>query len=174
LWQGLVAMTSFLVRLIYPYGSEAGVTDLQFWEWPGSIAAFGLGVIGWRLGILNVASIAGYLPGPGQAVYSATKAFVRSFSQALTEETRGTGVRVTMLCPGPVETDFAAAAGYPEQPKGNPLMRVLTASQVAAAGWAGLRAGQAAVVPDLATRIGLQTLRFLPWRVVARSASGER
>jgi len=67
-----------------------------------------------RGGILNVASTAGYLAGPGQAVYNATKAFVRSFSQALTEETRGTGVRVTALCPGPVTTEFAAAAGYPD------------------------------------------------------------
>ena len=50
---GLVAATSFLVRLVYAYGSEAGKTDLQFWEWPGSIAAFGLGIIGRELGWLN-------------------------------------------------------------------------------------------------------------------------
>jgi hypothetical protein len=50
---GLVAVTSFLVRLVYAFGSEAGRTDLQFWEWPGSIAAFGLGVIGWDLGWLQ-------------------------------------------------------------------------------------------------------------------------
>ncbi len=50
---GLVAVTSFLVRLVYAYGSEAGRTDLQFWEWPGSIAAFGLGIIGRDLGWLN-------------------------------------------------------------------------------------------------------------------------
>lgn len=126
-------------------------------------------------GILNVASIAGYLPGPGQAVYNATKAFVRSFSEALTEETRGTGVRVTALCPGPVVTEFSQRAGYGDAPpKGNPLMRVLPASAVAAAGWEGLAAGRPVVVPDLGTRIGLQTLRFLPWRLIARTAAGRQ
>jgi len=125
-----------------------------------------------RGGILNVASIAGYLPGPGQAVYNATKAFVKSFSQALTEETRGTGVRVTALCPGPVDTEFATTAGYPDPtPRGNPLMKVMSAPAVAAAGWTGMKAGRPVVVPDLGTRIGLQTLRFLPWRVIARSAA---
>ncbi len=122
-------------------------------------------------GVLNVASIAGYLPGPGQAVYHATKAFVKSFSEALAEETRGTGVQVTALCPGPVRTEFARTAGYAEEAKGNPMMPVRSAAEVAAAGWDGLMAGHAVVVPDLPTRIGLQALRFLPWRLVARSAS---
>ncbi len=122
--------------------------------------------------ILNVASIAGYLPGPGQAVYHASKAFVRSFGLALAEETRGTGVSVTTLSPGPVRTEFAAAAGYAEgEVRGRPLMPVLSAGDVAAAGWAGLLAGHPEVVPDLGTRIGLQTLRFLPWRLVARSTA---
>ena len=120
--------------------------------------------------ILNVASIAGYLPGPGQAVYHASKAFVRSFSQALSEETRGTGVSVTVLCPGPVRTEFARTAGYAEEVRGNPLMRIRPAADVAATGWAGLMAGRAEVVPDVGTRIGLQLLRFVPWRLVARTA----
>ena len=121
-----------------------------------------------RGGILNVASIAGYLPGPGQAVYNASKAFVKSFSQALSEETRNTGVRVTTLCPGPVATAFATVAGYPRPTSRNPLMRVASASAVAAAGWQGLAAGKPVVVPDLLTRIGLQSLRVLPWQVIAR------
>jgi short-subunit dehydrogenase len=122
-----------------------------------------------RGGILNVASIAGYLPGPGQAVYNASKAFVKSFSQALSEETRGTGVRVTALCPGPVSTEFNAVAGYPESTSRNPSMRVASAATVAAAGWRGLAAGKPVVVPDLLTRIGLQTLRVLPWQMIARA-----
>lgn len=125
---------------------------------------------GW---ILNVASIAGYLPGPGQAVYHAGKAFVRSFSAALAEETRGSGVHVTTLSPGPVHTEFARTAGYREVPRGNPLMPVLSATQVADAGWDGLMAGRCEVVPDRATRIGLQALRFLPWRLVARTTAPE-
>jgi short-subunit dehydrogenase len=121
-------------------------------------------------GILNVASIAGYLPGPGQAVYNASKAFVKSFSEALSEETRNTGVRVTALCPGPVATEFETVAGYPQRTSGNPLMRVASAATVAAAGWQGLAAGKPIVVPDLLTRIGLQSLRVLPWQVIARTS----
>lgn len=122
-------------------------------------------------GILNVSSIAGSLPGPGQAVYNASKAFVSSFSQALAEETRGTGVRVTALCPGPVDTEFAAAAGYVDAPTSRPLMRVESATDVAAAGWDSLAAGQAFVVPDPATRIGLQVVRFVPWRWISRATA---
>jgi short-subunit dehydrogenase len=121
-------------------------------------------------GILNVASIAAYLPGPEQAAYNASKAFVKSFSQALSEETRNTGVRVTALCPGPVSTEFAAVAGVSEPTSGNPLMRVQSAATVAAAGWRGLAAGKPVVVPDLLTRIGLQTVRVLPWQVIARAS----
>jgi len=123
-----------------------------------------------RAGILNVASIAGYLPGPGQAVYNASNAFVKSFSQALNEETRNTGVRVTALCPGPVATEFATVAGYPRPTSRNPLMRVASASAVAAAGWQGLAAGKPVVVPDLLMWIGLQSLRVLPWQVIARTS----
>jgi short-subunit dehydrogenase len=123
-----------------------------------------------RGGILNVSSIAGYLPGPGQAVYNASKAFVKSFSQALSEETRNTGVRVTALCPGPVATEFASVAGIRQPTSRNPLMRVLSAAEVAAAGWQGLATGRPLVVPDLMTRIGLQSLRFLPWQVIARAS----
>jgi uncharacterized protein len=123
-----------------------------------------------RGGILNVGSIAGYLPGPGQAVYNATKAFVKSFSQALSEETRNTGVRVSALCPGPVATEFEKVAGYPQRTSRNPLMRVSSAAAVAAAGWQGLAAGKPVVVPDLLTRIGLQSLRVLPWQTIARAS----
>jgi short-subunit dehydrogenase len=64
--------------------------------------------------VLNVASSAAFIPGPLQAVYYATKAFVLSFSQALAEELSGTGVTVTVLCPGPVKTGFAKAGGLEE------------------------------------------------------------
>ena len=64
-----------------------------------------------RGGILNVASIAAFLPGPGMAVYYASKAYVLSFSEALHRELAGRGIRVTALCPGPVETEFQARSG---------------------------------------------------------------
>ena len=67
-----------------------------------------------RGGILNVASVAGFLPGPGSAVYYAGKAFVLSFSEALHRELAPRGIRVTCLCPGPVATEFQARAGIAE------------------------------------------------------------
>ena len=85
-------------------------------------------------------------------MYNASKAFVKSFSKALSEETRNTGVRVTALCPSPVATEFAAVAGYPRRTSRNPLMRVASAAAVAAAGCQGLAAGKPVVVPDLLTR----------------------
>ena len=82
---------------------------------------------------------------------------------------------MSALCPGPVHTEFAEVAGYQkDEVHGNPLMPVRSAADVAAAGWAGLMAGRDLVVPDLPTRIGLQALRFLPWRLVARTASSPR
>lgn len=121
-----------------------------------------------RGAILNLASTAGFTPGPLQAVYFASKAFVRSFSEALTEECRGTGVRVTALCPGPVDTGFAAAAGL----EGTLLMRnspaMVPVHDVAADGWAGLKKGRAVVIPGMFVKLAMQGLRFTPRRVAAR------
>jgi hypothetical protein len=120
-------------------------------------------------GILNVASTAGYLPGPGQAVYYASKAFVKSFSEALTEECRGTGVRVTALCPGPVDTGFARASGLSE----SMLMKApgkVAAADVARIGWDALASGRAVVVPGLMVRIAMQSLRIAPRRLAAGMA----
>ncbi|HSP39670.1 MAG TPA: SDR family oxidoreductase [Frankiaceae bacterium] len=120
--------------------------------------------------VLNLASTAGFTPGPLMAVYYASKAFVRSFSEALTEECRGTGVRVTALCPGPVDTSFAAASGL----QGTLLMRSspakVSAADVAAEGWAGLQKGRAVVIPGLFVKFAVHGLRFTPRRVAARLA----
>ena len=72
-------------------------------------------------GVLNVGSVAGFLPGPGSAVYYATKAFVLSFSEALHSELGPRGVKVCVLCPGPVPTEFATVAGVKEGRKPGPL-----------------------------------------------------
>jgi short-subunit dehydrogenase len=120
-------------------------------------------------GILNVSSTAGYLPGPDQAVYYASKAFVKSFSEALTEECRGTGVRVTALCPGPVDTGFAKASGLSE----SMLMKApgkVPAADVARIGWDALAAGRALVVPGLLMRMAMQSLRLAPRRMAAGMA----
>ncbi|MDB5571595.1 MAG: Sulfoacetaldehyde reductase [Hyphomicrobiales bacterium] len=113
--------------------------------------------------ILNVASIAGFLPGPGMAVYYATKAYVLSFSQALAQELKDEGVTVTALCPGPTPTAFFQRAGASGDPFG-PFPK-LTSAQVAAAGYAGLMAGRRVVVPGRFNRL-LATLSGLSPRAI--------
>ena len=101
--------------------------------------------------ILNVASIVAFCPGPGMAMYYASKAFVLSFSQALSQELAGQ-VAVTALCPGATATGFAARAGFsPDMAVG----RVVGASamSVAEAGYAGLMAGRRVVVPGFANKL---------------------
>ncbi len=106
-------------------------------------------------GILNVASVAAFFPGPGMAVYHATKAYVLSFSEALHHEMKGQ-VRVTVLCPGPVETEFMARAGVP---KGYfPKMLSRSAERVANEGYEGLMNGKRVVVPGSDNKV----LTFLP------------
>jgi short-subunit dehydrogenase len=111
-----------------------------------------------RGGILNVASVAGFLPGPGMAVYYATKAYVLSFSEALHCELMARGVRVTALCPGPVPTEFQARAGV----QGEPSALALPARRVAEEGYAGLMRGQRLVVPGAANKAVALLTRLLP------------
>src|SRR5262245_33141162 len=87
-----------------------------------------------RGGLLNVGSMAGFLPGPGMAVYYATKAYVLSFSEALHSELKPRGIRVTVLCPGPVPTEFADLAGLSKNALG-PSFLIQSAEQVAEAGY---------------------------------------
>jgi short-subunit dehydrogenase len=107
-------------------------------------------------GILNVASVAGFLPGPGMAVYYASKAYVLSFTEALARELEPQGVRVTALCPGPVQTDFQMRAGVDNKPPSRLLG--LTAEQVAQAGYDGFMARKRVVIPG----IGNKLVSFLP------------
>ena len=102
-------------------------------------------------GILNVASVAGFLPGPGMAVYYATKAYVLSFSEALHHELAPRGVRVTVLCPGPVPTEFQARAGVSSETLSPLLTR--SAGRVAADGYRGLKEGRRVVVPGFANKV---------------------
>jgi uncharacterized protein len=102
-------------------------------------------------GILNVASVASFLPGPSMAVYYATKAYVLSFSEALHHELAPKGVRVTALCPGPVPTEFQARAGLKTVKFSRTLTR--SAAQVAEDGYRGLQAGKRVVVPGLPNKL---------------------
>jgi short-subunit dehydrogenase len=104
-----------------------------------------------RGGILNVASIASFMPGPDMAVYHATKAYVLSFSEALYRELKPQGVRVTALCPGPVETEFMARAGIP--PDYFPSFMARSVERVAREGYDGLMHGDRVVLPGGINRI---------------------
>jgi short-subunit dehydrogenase len=113
-----------------------------------------------RGGILNVGSIAGFLPGPGMAVYYASKAYVLSFSEALRQELAPRGVRVTTLCPGPVPSEFQARAGF--EPGLDSVVLNVCASDVAQAGYRGLMANKRAVLPGLGIKIVPFLLRLFP------------
>jgi len=119
-----------------------------------------------RGGILNVGSMAGFLPGPGMAVYYATKAYVLSFTEALHSELKPRGIRVTVLCPGPVPTEFAERAGV----AGGLAPGILTqsAETVAEAGYRGLMRGDRAVVPGLGNKLITFLIRIVPRRLLLR------
>ena len=122
-------------------------------------------------GILNVASLASFLPAPGMAVYYATKAYVLSFSEALHAELRKKGVRVTALCPGPVPTEFQARAGLDNSRRGGLLE--LSAAEVAEAGYRGFAAGKRLVVPGRLNKLIPLMPRIFP-RALILMASGIR
>jgi short-subunit dehydrogenase len=113
-----------------------------------------------RGGILNVGSIAGFLPGPGMAVYYASKAYVVSFTEALRNELAPHGVRVTVLCPGPVQTEFQARAGF-HAGLDSSLLGV-SAAEVARQAYQGLMANQRAVFPGIGIKVMPFLLRLFP------------
>jgi uncharacterized protein len=117
--------------------------------------------------IMNVASTAAFQPGPLMAVYYASKAYVLSFSEALSNETAGTGVTVTCLCPGPTGTGFQERAQMKESQLFSTL-GVASAADVARAGFDAMMAGQAIVVPGLVNKVGAQLPRVAPRAIVRR------
>src|SRR4051812_12325656 len=133
-----------------------------------------------RGAVLNVASTAAFQPLPGQAGYGAAKAFVLSYTRSIAAELSGTGVTATVLCPGPVETDFGKTAGFTPQEEKESLPAVMwvPAPEVARAAVAGMDAGKVVVIPGAANKVGaafatLAPKRPLAW-VVARNHPGLR
>ncbi|HTT87180.1 MAG TPA: SDR family oxidoreductase [Acidimicrobiales bacterium] len=117
-------------------------------------------------GLLNVASVAGFAPTPGGATYSATKAFVLSFTEALHDEAAGTGVHVSVVCPGFTRTDFqrragVAAAGIPAAAWSEPAAVVDAALKA-------LARNQAVCVPGLVNKVTAAAPRFGPRGLVRR------
>lgn len=119
-------------------------------------------------GILNVASTAAFQPGPGMAVYFATKAFVLSFSEAMHDEAEPHGVKISCLCPGPTRTEFRSVSGF--DPKGRLAKLSADAASVVAAGLRGFERNQAVVVPGLSNKMIAQAHRLLPRTVMRRAA----
>jgi uncharacterized protein len=119
--------------------------------------------------ILNVASLAGFVPGPYMATYYATKAFVLSFSESLAVELRGTGITVTASCPGPTSTEFGAVANSHR----TSLFRAgsADAARVALHGYRAMLAGRAVAIPGVANKFIAQAARFTP-RAVVRWLAG--
>ena len=128
------------------------LTDLTLRFLPAMVAAKSGGVI-------NVASVAGFTPGPMMAVYFATKNYVLSFGDALASELKGTGVTITTLCPGTVKTAFQARAGQNERSSS------LSAFDVASQGWAGFKTRRRVVVPGIFNQLVAYGLRLTPRRI---------
>jgi short-subunit dehydrogenase len=120
-----------------------------------------------RGGILNVASIASFIPGPGMTVYHATKAYLLSFTEGLRRELKPKGIRVTLLCPGPVLTNFQPRAGVDAGHYPPSFLR--SAQDVAQQGYDGLMKGRPLVVPGLQNKIVPWLPRFMPRAMLAES-----
>lgn len=117
--------------------------------------------------ILNVASTAAFQPGPLMAVYYATKAYVLSFSEAVAEEVRGTGVTVTALCPGPTESGFQAGAAMEDSKLVNGR-NLPGPAVVARAGYRAMHRGDAIEVVGLSNKVLASSVRFTPRPVMRR------
>ena len=116
--------------------------------------------------ILNVASTAAFQPGPNMAVYYASKAFVLSFTEALHHELKGSGIRVSALCPGPTATEFGAVAGA--NPSSSLRLITADARRVVRAGLRGLDRNKAVVIPGLANKLTANASRLLPRAAMRR------
>jgi short-subunit dehydrogenase len=121
--------------------------------------------------ILNVASTAAFQPGPLMAVYYATKAYVLSFSEAIANELRGSGVSVTVLCPGPTNTAFRVTTKMEQSRLFNsPLLGVLPADTVAKIGYEGLMNNKSLVIPGFRNMITVFAVRLVPRNWITKIA----
>lgn len=119
-------------------------------------------------GVLNVASTAAFQPGPLMALYYATKAFVLSFTEAIAEELRDTGVTATALCPGPTETAFQRRAKIERIRLVKSRIGVMSARAVAETGYRGFLEGKVIIIPGLLNKIGAQSVRLSPRAMVRK------
>src|SRR3954464_8731380 len=145
---------------------QIGIIAVNIRAFPDLSLRFSDSLIRHRGGILNLGSLAGFLPGQGMAVYYASQGYVLSFSEALRQELAPHGVRVTTICPGSVSTDFQARAGI--KPGFEHAMLDISASDVAHAGYRGLMANKRFVLPGLGMKLVPFLLRLFPrWFILA-------
>jgi short-subunit dehydrogenase len=118
--------------------------------------------------VLNVASTAAFQPLPGQAGYGAGKVFVLSYTQSLSAELKGTGVSVTVLCPGPVDTGFGEAAGFTKEQADDalPAFMWIPADRVAREALDGLDKGKLVVIPGIGNKAGAAFAKLAPRRLL--------
>jgi short-subunit dehydrogenase len=159
---GLVGDATVLSR-----GEQLAMIDLNVRALTDLSLAFVDSLERHRGGILNVASVAAFMPGPRMAVYFASKAFVLSFSEALHHELAPRGIRVCTLCPGPVPTEFQARAGFTGD--SSPEVMAQPADYVAEQGYRGLRDNKRVVVPGFLNKAAAAATRHLPRGLVMNS-----
>ena len=149
---------------------QLGIIDVNIRALADLTLRFAPSVSKHRGGVLNVGSIAGFLPGPGMAMYYASKAFVISFTEALRQELKPYGVRVTVLCPGPVPTEFQVRAGF--QPGFDSAILDVSPAEVARQGYRGLMANKRAVLPGLGIKAVPLMLRLFPRGFILAAVGG--
>lgn len=140
--------------------TQLGIIDVNIRALTDLSLRFSKTLIKNRGGLLNVGSIAGFLPGPGMAVYYASKAYVLSFTEALRKELQPHGVRVTLVCPGPVPTEFQDRAGF--KPGFDSSALDMSPRQVAEQAYRGLMANKRAVLPGFGIKLVPFMLRLAP------------
>jgi hypothetical protein len=142
-------------------GEQLGIVDLNVRALTELSLRFAKPLIANAGRLLNVASVAAYLPGPGMAIYYASKAYVLSFSEALSKELAPHGVTVTALCPGPVPTGFGDRAGFAGKMDWMKLVH-MTSPAVAEAAYDAMMAGQRVVIPGLLAKIAVWIASLTP------------
>lgn len=141
------------------------LVELTHIYWPAILAA------GTRGGLINVASTSAFQPGPMMAIYFASKAFVLSFTEALWEEARGTGARVSCLCPGPTESAFRARAGT-DKTRLADAGKPMTAAEVAREAYDGFAANKRVVVTGARNKAMATLAPLMPRTLVLKAVRG--
>jgi len=124
-------------------------------------------IVGGHGRVLNICSTGSFVPGPYNAVYCATKSYILSFSEAISEELRGSGITVTALCPGGTRTDFHGRVEV--DGKKSSLFSAMDADVVARIGYSAMKKGKCVVIPGLTNKMQVFVTRFLPRLVTLRA-----